>query len=341
MTTATRTDDMAARTQGNGVLLDVRHLQTSLEGRRGMFPAVDDVSFQVRQGEIFGLVGESGCGKSMTALSLMRLLPQNARVTNGEIVFDGIDLLSLGERQMRRIRGNAISMVFQEPMTALDPSFTIGTQIAEVVHAHNQVSKDEARERAAAMLEQLGISNARQRLDNYPHQFSGGMRQRVMLALALVMNPQLLIADEPTTALDVTIQAQILDLIVDLRRELGLSVVLITHNLGVVHDVADRVAVMYAGEIVEIGDVRTIFADPQHPYTQGLLRSMPYLVSRQPSLHVIPGRVPDLRAMPTACRFAARCPNRIEICTERHPALEETSPNHELRCYNPTPFDRR
>jgi oligopeptide/dipeptide ABC transporter ATP-binding protein len=188
------------------------------------------------------------------------------------------------------------------------------------------------------MLDRLGIPNAARRLDSYPHQFSGGMRQRVMLALALVMNPKLLIADEPTTALDVTIQAQILDLIADLRRELGLSVVLITHNLGVIHEVADRVAVMYAGEIVEIGSVERIFTDPQHPYTQGLLKSMPYLHERQPSLYVIPGRVPELWAMPPACRFAARCPNRIVPCTETHPDLRETAPDHELRCYNPTPF---
>jgi oligopeptide/dipeptide ABC transporter ATP-binding protein len=319
-------------------LLDVRNLVTSIKGRHRDFRAVDDVSFQVQRGEIFGVVGESGCGKSMTALSLMQLLPVNAENSGGQVLFEGTDLLTLKDREMRRIRGNAMSMVFQEPMTALDPAFTIGAQITEVIRAHSNVSGGEARDRAATMLDRLGISNAASRLDNYPHQFSGGMRQRAMLALALVMNPKLLIADEPTTALDVTIQAQILDLIADLRSEMGLSVLLITHNLGVVNEIADRVAVMYAGEIVEIGDVRQIFTDPQHPYTQGLLRSMPYLVSRQPRLHVIPGRVPDLRAMPAACRFAARCPNRIEICTETHPDLRETDPSHELRCYNPTPY---
>jgi oligopeptide/dipeptide ABC transporter ATP-binding protein len=319
-------------------LLDVRNLVTEIQSRRRRLQAVAGVSFQVQRGEILGLVGESGCGKSMTALSLMRLLPAAARISEGEVWFDGQDLVRLGPKAMRRIRGNQISMVFQEPMTALDPAFTVGSQITEVIHAHARVSADEARGRAVAMLERLGIPNASRRFDSYPHQFSGGMRQRVMLALALVMNPKLLIADEPTTALDVTIQAQILDLIADLRRELGLSVVLITHNLGVIHEVADRVAVMYAGEIVEIGSVDRIFNDPQHPYTQGLLKSMPYLHERRPSLYVIPGRVPDLWAMPSACRFAARCPNRIAPCTETHPELRETERDHELRCYNPTPF---
>jgi oligopeptide/dipeptide ABC transporter ATP-binding protein len=320
-------------------LLEVRHLATEIQSRQRRLRAVDDVSFQVERGEILGLVGESGCGKSMTALSMMRLLPPAASVAEGEILFEGQDLLKLSPGEMRRIRGHHISMVFQEPMTALDPAFTIGSQITEVIHSHVKVGDDEARARAIAMLERLGIPNADRRFDSYPHQFSGGMRQRVMLALALVMNPRLLIADEPTTALDVTIQAQILDLIADLRREMGLSVVLITHNLGVIHEVADRVAVMYAGEIVEIGDVKRIFRDPQHPYTQGLLKSMPYLHERRPSLYVIPGRVPDLWAMPRACRFAARCPNRIDICTETHPDLREADRDHELRCYNPTPFD--
>lgn len=338
MTASILTNQTPSAGGDQATLLDVRNLVTSIKGRSRDFRAVDDVSFQVKRGEIFGVVGESGCGKSMTALSLMQLIPVNAEISGGQILFEGTDLLRLREREMRRIRGNEMSMVFQEPMTALDPAFTVGAQITEVIRAHTNASRDEARDRAAAMLDRLGISNAANRLDNYPHQFSGGMRQRVMLALALVMNPKLLVADEPTTALDVTIQAQILDLIANLRREMGLSVLLITHNLGVVNEIADRVAVMYAGEIVEIGDVQQIFSNSQHPYTQGLLKSMPYLVSRQPRLHVIPGRVPDLRAMPAACRFAARCPNRIEICTEIHPDLRETSPIHELRCYNPTPY---
>ncbi|MCC6944691.1 MAG: ABC transporter ATP-binding protein [Thermomicrobiales bacterium] len=323
---------------GAGPLLEVRDLVTSIKGRKQDLHAVDHVSFDVGKGEIFGVVGESGCGKSMTALSILRLIPANAAITNGSIQFSGTDLTRLSNGEMRKIRGNRISMVFQEPMTALDPSFTVGTQITEVIHAHSKVSKDEARERAARMLDRLGITNAASRLDSYPHQFSGGMRQRVMMALALVMNPELLIADEPTTALDVTIQAQILDLIAELRRDMGLSVLLITHNLGVVHEVADRVAVMYAGEIVEIGPVQQIFSNPQHPYTQGLLRSMPYLTERQDRLYVIPGRVPELRAMPTGCRFAARCRNRIDICTQQHPLLEENEPRHALRCFNPMPY---
>ncbi|MBX3069447.1 MAG: ABC transporter ATP-binding protein [Thermomicrobiales bacterium] len=323
---------------GAAPLLEVRDLVTSIKGRKQDLHAVDHVSFDVGKGEIFGVVGESGCGKSMTALSILRLIPANAAITNGSIQFSGTDLTRLSNGEMRKIRGNRISMVFQEPMTALDPSFTVGTQITEVIHAHSKVSKDEARERAARMLDRLGITNAASRLDSYPHQFSGGMRQRVMMALALVMNPELLIADEPTTALDVTIQAQILDLIAELRRDMGLSVLLITHNLGVVHEVADRVAVMYAGEIVEIGPVQQIFSNPQHPYTQGLLRSMPYLTERQDRLYVIPGRVPELRAMPTGCRFAARCRNRIDICTQQHPLLEENEPRHALRCFNPMPY---
>jgi peptide/nickel transport system ATP-binding protein len=325
---------------GADPLLAVDALTTVIETRRRAMRAVDRVSFAVNRGEILGLVGESGCGKSMTALSIMRLLPPAANVAEGSARFEGRDLLRLSGGEMRRVCGHEIAMVFQEPMTALDPAFTVGSQIAEVVRAHGDASQREATERAVAMLDRLGIPNAARRADDYPHQFSGGMRQRVMLALALVMNPKLLLADEPTTALDVTIQAQILDLIADLRRELGLSVLLITHNLGVVNEIADRVAVMYAGEIVEVGTTRQIFDDPQHPYTQGLLQSMPYLATRRATLHVIPGRVPELWAMPTACRFAARCPNRIAPCVETHPDLSRIETDHDLRCYNPTPFVR-
>ncbi len=321
-------------------LLTVEGLTTAIQSRRRTLHAVEGVSFSVGRGEILGLVGESGCGKSMTALSLMRLLPPGASVAAGSVRFDGRDLLKLSNRDMRKVRGNGIAMVFQEPMTALDPAFSVGTQIAEVVRAHSAAGKDEARERAIAMLDRLGIPNAVRRVDDYPHQFSGGMRQRVMLALALVMNPKLLLADEPTTALDVTIQAQILDLIAELRRDLGLSVILITHNLGVVNEIADRVAVMYAGEIVETGTTRKIFDSPDHPYTQGLLKSMPYLATRVRELHVIPGRVPALWAMPKACRFAPRCPNRIAACDATHPDLQRTAGDHELRCFNPTQFSR-
>src|SRR4051794_13766266 len=262
------------RTMSAEPLLKVEGLTTEIQARKRTLRAVENVSFSVKRGEILGVVGESGCGKSMTALSIMRLLPLAARVSEGTIEFDGQDLLKLSGREMRRVRGNLISMVFQEPMTALDPAFTIGSQIIEVVKSHDSVSAEVARQRAIDMLDRLGIPNPESRINDYPHQFSGGMRQRVMLALALVMNPKLLLADEPTTALDVTIQAQILDLISQLRSELGLSVMLITHNLGVVNEIADRVAVMYAGEIVETGDVKEIFSNPRHPYTQGLLRSM-------------------------------------------------------------------
>ena len=232
-------------------------------------------------------------------------------------------------------------MVFQEPMTALDPAFTVGSQITEVVRAHDSVRQRRSAGRAVAMLDRLGIPNARAASHDYPHQFSGGMRQRVMLALALVMNPKLLLADEPTTALDVTIQAQILDLIAELRAELGLSVVLITHNLGVVNEIADRVAVMYAGEIVETGPSRRIFADPRHPYTQGLLKSMPYSKTRETACTSSPAACRSCGAMPPACRFAARCPNRIAPCVETHPTLRADRPDHELRCYNPTPVRQR
>jgi oligopeptide/dipeptide ABC transporter ATP-binding protein len=240
---------------------------------------------------------------------------------------------------MRRLRGKEVSMVFQEPMTSLDPAFTVGQQLVEAIRAHGRVPRSDARARALEMLDLVGIPNPTKRLDSYPHQFSGGMRQRAMLAIALALEPKLLIADEPTTALDVTIQAQILELVARLRDELGMSVLLITHNLAVVHEIADRVAVMYAGEIVENGPVATIFDDPQHPYTQGLLRSMPGLTPRGEYLAVIPGRVPELHQLPSGCRFAPRCPNRIERCA-LHPDLRRVAPGHELRCTNPTPFRR-
>jgi oligopeptide/dipeptide ABC transporter ATP-binding protein len=276
----------------------------------------------------------------MTALSLMRLLPAAASITAGTVRFDGGDLLAVSTRKMRRVRGKEISMVFQEPMTALDPAFTIGYQLIETVNAHESMSSAAARDRSIAMLDRVGITNAAARLDDYPHQFSGGMRQRVMLAMALLMEPKLLLADEPTTALDVTVQSQILDLIAQLQDDMDLSVILITHNLGVVHEIADRVAVMYAGEIVEVAPTQSLFDNPLHPYTQGLLLSMPDLANRRDELHVIKGRVPELNALPPACRFAPRCPNRIPICEQKHPSLQTTEDDHELRCYNPTPFER-
>jgi peptide/nickel transport system ATP-binding protein len=323
-----------------GVLLEVEGLRTQVRTRQGAFDVVDGVSFSVERGEILGLVGESGCGKTMTALTLMRLLPFSAHVASGRALLDGRDLLGLSGSQMRRVRGKDVSMVFQEPMTSLDPAFTVGEQVVETIRAHARVGRRQARARAVEMLERVEIPNAARRVDDYPHQFSGGMRQRVMLAIALVMEPKLVIADEPTTALDVTIQAQILELIAGLRLELGMSVILITHNLGVVHEIADRVAVMYAGEIVETAPVREIFTDPKHPYTQGLLRSLPGLATRGSHLPVIPGRVPEPTEFPPACRFAPRCPNRIARCDETHPEVKPIGPRRELRCYNPTPFQR-
>jgi len=326
-----------ARTESRPVL-EVSGLTTRLALRRGTANAVDNVSFSLGRGEILGLVGESGCGKTMTALTLMRLLPSAATVAGGQALLDGRDILGLSRRQMRAVRGNELAMVFQEPMTSLDPAFTVADQIVETVKAHSNESTADARRRAVETLERVGIPAASRRIDDYPHQFSGGMRQRVMLAIALVMRPKVLIADEPTTALDVTIQAQILELISELRAELGMSVILITHNLGVVNEIADRMAVMYAGEIVESGPTASILHDPRHPYTQGLLRSMPGMSPRGSKLRVIPGRVPELYDLPAACRFAPRCTNRVPRCDAEHPPLASAGHTNELRCFNPTPF---
>ena len=325
----------------SGDPLVVESLTTEIRRRRGSFAAVDNVSFSVRGSEILGLVGESGCGKTLTALSIMRLLPEAARITSGRVLLGGRDLRGLREADMRGIRGKDVAMVFQEPMTSLDPSFTIGTQLVETIRAHGAGTKREARDRSIEMLENVGIPRAATRLDDYPYQYSGGMRQRVMLALALLLEPAVLIADEPTTALDVTIQAQILDLILQLRDEHGMSVILITHDLGVVHEIADRVTVMYASEIVETATAGEIFRKPQHPYTQGLLRSLPELSRRGTPLPVIEGRVPELGAFPASCRFGPRCPNRITRCDDEHPTLERANGDRELRCFNPTEFELR
>jgi peptide/nickel transport system ATP-binding protein len=318
-----------------GLIVD--GLTTELSRRGRSFTIVEGVSFRISPGEIVGLVGETGCGKTMTALSIIQLLPESVKVSAGSVRLDDLDLLALSPADLRRARGDRISMVFQDPMASLDPAFTVGHQIVETIRAHRTMRAREARSLAVDMLGRTGIPNPSQRFDSYPHQFSGGMRQRVMLAMALVLQPSLLIADEPTTALDVTIQAQILELIARLSQELAMSVLLITHNLGVVHEIADRAMVMYAGEIVEACPARQIFETPMHPYTQGLLRSMPRASSRGKALEVIPGRVPDLTQLPKACRFAARCPNRLDICDENHPMLTADD-QHELRCYNPTPF---
>jgi oligopeptide/dipeptide ABC transporter ATP-binding protein len=320
------------------VALEVKGLRTALYLRDGPVDVVRGVSFQLREGETLALVGESGCGKTMAALSIMRLLPDPpARVTDGQVLLAGADIRSVPEQEMRALRGDTISIVFQEPLTSLDPVFTIGDQIVEAITAHRKVHRREAREMAVEILKEVQIPSPEQRLDDYPHQLSGGMRQRVMIAMALVLDPKVLIADEPTTALDVTIQAQILDLIRSEQEKRRLAVLLITHNLPVVSQVADRVAVMYAGEIVEEAPASEIFSDPRHPYTQGLLSSIPSASSGHKHLYTIPGRVPDPRVLPPACLFAPRCPYALTQCWHEHPALEP-SDGHLLRCWNPQPF---
>jgi oligopeptide/dipeptide ABC transporter ATP-binding protein len=304
-----------------GELLRVEHLSTSFVTERGVVRAVDDVEFSVDEGRILGLVGESGCGKSVTALSIMGLIDRPGRIEPGSrIVFQGRDLVELSPPDLREIRGNELTMIFQEPMSSLNPVYPVGWQIAEAVQAHLGLSRREANSRALQLLELVGIPAASRRRKAYPHQLSGGMCQRVMIAMALACEPKLLIADEPTTALDVTVQAQILELIGDLRDRHGMSVVLITHDLGVVAEVADEVAVMYAGKIVERGPVADVFTSPQHPYTEALLRSIPLVGMRHTDpLQVIPGQVPSLAEMPTGCRFRARCAYAYDRCRAEPP----------------------
>jgi oligopeptide/dipeptide ABC transporter ATP-binding protein len=316
-------------------LLQVENLHTHFRTHDGWVRAVNGVSFQLEEGETLGLVGESGCGKSVTSLSIMRLIqPPNGVISGGPIRFRGEDLLTKTPTEMRRIRGNAISMIFQEPMTALNPVYTCGFQIMESIQVHQQRSRAEARQQAIEMLRLTGIPSPEQRVDEYPHQLSGGMRQRVMIAMALSCHPSLLIADEPTTALDVTVQAQILALIGQLRRELGMAVLLITHDLGVVAEVADRVAVMYAGRIVEHALVEDIFARPLHPYTQGLLNAIPRLGRDLERLAVIPGVVPNPAYLPAGCAFHPRCPLADERCRTEVPPLESHAPEHEAACFH-------
>lgn len=315
-------------------LLEVQDLRTWFHTTAGVAHAVDGVSFTMNAGETVGLVGESGCGKSVTALSLLRLIEPPGRIEQGSrILFEGRDLLSLDEEGIRRIRGNRIAMVFQEPMTALNPVFTIGDQVAEVARVHAGASRRAAWERAVEMLSLVGIPDPRERAKSYPHQLSGGMRQRVLIAMALVMEPALLIADEPTTALDVTIQAQILELLADLQQRLGLAILLITHDLGVIAEVASRVLVMYGGLIVEEAPVRELFANPRHPYTQGLLAAMPRLGQERERLVVIPGTVPPPTAWPTGCRFRDRCPYAWDRCAREAPPPYPVRDDHRARCH--------
>lgn len=318
-------------------LLEVKDLKTYFYTEDGVVRAVDGVNFQVFPGEVLGIVGESGCGKSVTSLSIMRLISKPGRVDSGEILLDGENLLHLSEDDMTKVRGNRISMIFQQPQTALNPVFKVGDQLAEVLNVHQDLGKDAGWKRAVALLKMVGVPDPERRAEAYPHELSGGMAQRVMIAMALACVPELLIADEPTTALDVTIQAQILDLMRDLRRDMGTSVVLITHDLGVVAEMADRVAVMYAGEIVEQTDVNSLFDEPLHPYTQGLIGSIPVLGEIKEKLDVIPGSVPNLVDLPPGCRFAPRCQARfkyaLNICTEVKPELDEVKPGHKVRCW--------
>ena len=326
----------ATQESKNGVLLRIEGLQTHFFTEAGTVRAVDGVSLMVPKGETLGIVGESGCGKSVTALSVLRLIPNPpGKIVAGNIFLDGRDLLKLPEDEMRKVRGASISMIFQEPMTSLNPVFTVGDQIAEGIRLHQRLSKRESWNKAIEMLRLVRIPDPDRRVKEYPHQMSGGMRQRVMIAMALSCNPQLLIADEPTTALDVTIQAQILELLSQLKSELGMAVMLITHDLGVVADTAARVAVMYAGRVVEEAPVMELFANPKHPYTQGLLSSIPRIEKseRRPRLQAIPGMVPDMLELPKGCKFQARCSKVFEPCSGEEPQLKEVAPNHRVRCY--------
>ena len=308
------------------------HVQFSTYG--GQVQAVRGVSFDLHKGETLAIVGESGCGKSVTSQSIMRLIPTPpGRITSGSILFKGQDLTKLSEKKMRDIRGADISMIFQDPMTALNPTLRVGEQIAENIMQHENISKEKAKEKAFEMLELVGIPNPKERLKQYPHEFSGGMRQRIVIAMALVCNPEVLIADEPTTALDVTIQAQILELFKDIQQKTDVSIVLITHDLGVVAQVADRVAVMYAGKIVEIGTRRDIFYTPQHPYTKGLLRSVPRLDLYESELVPIAGSPPDLFAPPSGCSFAPRCPYVMEVCDRMYPVSTKLKESHQVHCW--------
>ncbi len=329
--------ELAQRGTPGELLLDVRGLRTSFRLREGTVRAVTEINFSVHRGEILGLVGESGCGKSVTSLSILRLIAKPGVIEAGQVMFDGEDLLKLDDSKMREIRGNRISMIFQQPTSSLNPVLKTGFQIAEVLEAHRGMKRKAARERALELMQMVGIPDPKRRLDAYPHEMSGGMAQRVMIAMALACEPELLIADEPTTALDVTIQAQILDLMRRLQRETGTAIILITHDLGVVAEMCDRVAVMYAGEIIEQTDTHTLFQRPLHPYTQGLIGSVPILGKTKEQLSTIPGIVPSLIDLPSGCRFAPRCAARtaynVTPATETHPELRRVQGDHVVRCW--------
>lgn len=315
-------------------LAELKKLKTYFYTGEGTVKAVDGVDFEIFPGETLGVVGESGCGKSVTSLSIMRLIESPpGKIVDGEINFDGKDLTQLSQDEMRKIRGNDISMIFQEPMTSLNPVYTIGDQISESILIHKNVSKKEALKQSVNMLKRVGIPLPEQRINEYPHQLSGGMRQRVMIAMALSCDPKLLIADEPTTALDVTIQAQILELMNDLKDKYGMSIMMITHDLGVIAEVSDRVAVMYAGKVVEYTDVKTLFSNPKHPYTWGLMNSIPKLDKELNRLEAIPGIVPSPLNFPDGCKFNTRCPLAKEKCLNQEPNLEVIKKGHSVRCW--------
>lgn len=313
------------------MLLKIEGLKVEYYTRAGVVKAVDDVNLLIRRGETVGLVGESGCGKTTVGLSIMRLLPPNGRIVRGKIIFDGENLLEKSEEEMRRIRGRRISMIFQDPMTSLNPLMRIRDHLIETVMTHENVSRDEALKRAEQIVEMLGIE--KERIHDYPHQFSGGMRQRIMIALALILNPDLVIADEPTTALDVIVQAQILELLKDLKKKFNMSMILITHDLSIVSELTDRVAVMYAGKLVEFADTIKIFEEPFHPYTEGLLASIPRIDVKQQKLQSIPGMPPDLINPPPGCRFHPRCPYAMDICKEQDPPMVEIEKGRFVKCF--------
>jgi peptide/nickel transport system ATP-binding protein len=318
----------------SNTLVEFKNLRTHFYTEDGVVKAVDDVSFKIKQGETIGVVGESGCGKSVTAMSLMRLIPNPpGEIVGGEIIFDGKKILDISEDEMREIRGNSISVIFQEPMTSLNPVFTVGQQISEVIILHQKLNKQQAEKKSIDMLKLVGIPRAEETIKCYPHELSGGMRQRVMIAMAMACNPKLLIADEPTTALDVTIQAQILDLMKEIKEKLGTSIMLITHDLGVIAEMADYVVVMYAGKVVEEAPVTELFKNPMHPYTLGLLQSKPILNQNKERLYSIPGQVPNPIGLPDDCHFCTRCSKNVKMCSEKIPPLVDLGNNHKVACW--------
>ena len=322
-------------------MLEIENLTTDIDSDAGLVRAVDALTLTIERGETFALVGESGCGKSMTALSILRLLPDAGRVSAGRVDVEGTDIMQLPETQMRDIRGRRISIIFQEPSTSLNPVMTVGRQITEVIERHTALRGETARAKAVDWLKRVGIPEPERRIDDYPFQMSGGQKQRVMIAIALAAEPGIVIADEPTTALDVTIQAQILDLLVDLQKKIGTSILMITHDLGVIAETASRVIVMYAGEVVEQAEVDELFAKPHHPYTEGLMHSMPHIGHDQERLNVIPGTVPAPTEWPSGCRFRERCPYSWDLCEREHPPLYQIGSGHVSRCHLAIEPERR